>query len=549
MDDQTRKKYAAVKIPETRENTKKAEDPAPLEAPERKRDVFYELEYDESPPGRKEKILRVYLAEKTDRDVRERFEKMWDIGRDIGSSVRWNSPSLLEVQTQKERAKIFYRQGRFMTDFEDHYGGFSECTSPSPLYEKMTYSQLRTYFTWRTRVRAGEVKDTSLAYAYLYVYELLNNIGLENPQEGLDALMFFWVRFRNFHPEMTETMNRWLKDYHIFYDMMPGFEDFVKKYHLEGAYPEGDSPSDSFDSACDLSKYDVRCSRFYTPENEPLIRNCYNYLIISLRLAFASAGLNFNRILCYESGAMSVWTPFQGAPFFPRTRQRNRVVTISDTEVYECYQNNWKHHTETISQKGRNLLTYCLKKMESEIRAQTRYPYTLKVNASLIDVSLSATLKKKDIRLDQIIADAVDEFCQKAWRPVMQVDTKSLDQIREDSRIIQEKLTVEEEEIPVPVKPQKEEKPAPKPVSMENTDPWAVFKASLSPLEMGALRALSRGEKSLEAYAAGQGVMAEVLSDGINDKAVDALGDQVLDGEFVIYEDYAEQVKEMVSER
>ena len=41
-------------------------------------------------------------------------------------------------------------------------------------------------------------------------------------------------------------------------------------------------------------------------------------------------------------------------------------------------------------------------------------------------------------------------------------------------------------------------------------------------------------------------MMLEVLVDGINEKAMDAIGDSLIDDEFVLYEDYINQVKELV---
>ena len=40
--------------------------------------------------------------------------------------------------------------------------------------------------------------------------------------------------------------------------------------------------------------------------------------------------------------------------------------------------------------------------------------------------------------------------------------------------------------------------------------------------------------------------MLEVLVDGINEKAMDFIGDNLLDEEFVLYDDYKEQVKELI---
>jgi hypothetical protein len=40
--------------------------------------------------------------------------------------------------------------------------------------------------------------------------------------------------------------------------------------------------------------------------------------------------------------------------------------------------------------------------------------------------------------------------------------------------------------------------------------------------------------------------MPEVLVDSINEKAMDIIGDSLMDEDFVLYDDYKEQVKELV---
>jgi len=56
------------------------------------------------------------------------------------------------------------------------------------------------------------------------------------------------------------------------------------------------------------------------------------------------------------------------------------------------------------------------------------------------------------------------------------------------------------------------------------------------------------GSADLKAFADAHGVMMEVLADGINEKAMDAIGDGLLDEEFTLYEDYIEDVRKLVEE-
>lgn len=53
-----------------------------------------------------------------------------------------------------------------------------------PTYGSMTDAQQRWYFYWRDQVRNGIYPDTDLSYVFVHVYELINNVGIENGVDG-----------------------------------------------------------------------------------------------------------------------------------------------------------------------------------------------------------------------------------------------------------------------------------------------------------------------------------------------------------------------------
>ncbi|MCI9144473.1 MAG: hypothetical protein HFH87_17945, partial [Lachnospiraceae bacterium] len=83
----------------------------------------------------------------------------------------------------------------------------------------------------------------------------------------------------------------------------------------------------------------------------------------------------------------------------------------------------------------------------------------------------------------------------------------------------------------------------------EIPDIWVQLRQNLTETELQALSMALTGEGDLRRLADEQGIMPEVLIDGINEKAVDYTGDSILDDEASVYEDYREQVKEMVGLR
>lgn len=77
---------------------------------------------------------------------RERFIKMRRLAR-VPQNAGYLSGSRDRLQ-----AVLFYKQAKFMENFEDDYEGNAPFSMYFPNYQMMSYEQLRTYFTWRSRV-------------------------------------------------------------------------------------------------------------------------------------------------------------------------------------------------------------------------------------------------------------------------------------------------------------------------------------------------------------------------------------------------------------
>lgn len=564
--------------------------------------IYYEIEYDSGPlPGvgkfvqkplkidapEAERIRGSFPWAENDASkkhnprekdaVRKRFDRMRDIARDY-RIMFYGSSKFYDQRVQQENSKIFYKQGMFMKDFEDEYERSVPYSSYFPYYQMMGYEQLRTYFTWRTQVRRGAVTSTSLSYAYLYIYELLNNIGVEDPQDGLDKLMFFWKEYRQFHNSIDKYVLRWLKDYHIYYETDRPFSEFIQQNGLTEYEQELSCSKDPFDLLCSLSKYKITKSAFYSPDREQLIKDCFSYTLDTLRQHFSEKGLEFDDFIFYPSKGTSAWIPFQGALFYPWLLQRDRTVILSEKEVYECNQNRWTSHTSLTNERGRQFLSYIFKQMESVLRRAAAYKYRITAGIHMIHPATLAILHAAGIHPEEIITKAVMDFYRKSTRTIVQVDFSVLDKIRQEALETQEKLIVPETETSIPIAPAPDNSPDPPdkqpllskgpsftekqsvwdedPVStaafhtdlQEDTgdDPWTALWSALNDTERNTLSYLLSGQTDIKSYADAQGIMLEVLMDGINEKAMDLIGDSLVDEEFTIYEDYMDQVKGMV---
>ncbi len=545
---------------------------------------YYEIEYDSCPmPGVGRFVLKSAKIEEPpqERDeVREVFNRMRDIARE-SRSLYFSNTKFYDRRIQQENSGIFYRQGMFMKDFEDEYEDMLPYSAYYPNYQMMGYGQLRTYFTWRTQVRQGNIQQTSLSYAYLYIYELLNNIGVETPGEGLERLMLFWDAYRVYDQSIDKYVLKWLKDYHIYYELPLSFHQFIEENGLAAQFPNLSNPEDRFDLCCAISKYDIRKSGFYTDDRKEMVRECFAFTYARLQQAFAENRMDLDKSIFQPTKHMAAWLPFKEALFYPALQQADRRVVLSEKEIYLCAGNQWTFSTSITTESGKQLLGYAFKQMESVLRSLTKYRHKLTANMNSLSPMMADELRKAGISLETVIAQAVTEFYREATRTVVRVDRSALDRIREESLATQEKLVVPEQEVVsesvssgvqnssalderkldagiTTVDSEEADLPASNieefdskktdsaPCQEAEPNPWEALNDLLTDTEKEALALAINGETNIKQFADAHGIMLEVLMDGINEKSMDCIGDSLLDDEFTIYDDYIEQVKGMV---
>ena len=144
----------------------------------------------------------------------DQYRKMREISRwqedPKGGAGRWLS-----------EAELFYRQGLLMADFEDDCPYNGTFKSYFPTYNAMSDRQLRGYFTWRAQVRRGNIEETSTSFAFLYLYELICGIGVDDPLDGFSKIKAFWDAYRAFEPGIDRFARVWLQDYAVFHELDP----------------------------------------------------------------------------------------------------------------------------------------------------------------------------------------------------------------------------------------------------------------------------------------------------------------------------------------
>ena len=483
---------------------------------------FAEIEYEYPQKSLAAAVSAQRIMKKAADPAREKFY-------DMRSLASYNS-------FMRDEAALFYKQAKFMEDFDDDFQGYAEFFQYHPSYQRMGYEQLRSYFTWRAKVRKGEIKKCDLSYVFMYIYELLSGIGVNSPLEGLDKLMALWLVF-NDEAVFDKYLPVWLKDYHIYYELPHSFADFVSRYNLQKFYPEmflfeldDENTLELWNS---LSNYDVTKSKFYIEGNQEQLHKCFSDVIKAVKI------LNIDNLLFYTSKGMA-WQPFRRALFYNWMQQPDRTVELPGKEIYYCKDNRWTADIPIFYSGRKDFFGYIIKKMESCLRQAAKYKYKITANPNNL-YNISPKLKD----LDKLIEKAVAGYIASQRRTVVNVDQINLARIREEAIGTQDKLIVEEAGVLPVLMPE----PA-KPVnSNELPAGWESLKESLSVTEREALLLLLKdGMEAVKIFADEKAIMPEILVDSINEKAADHIGDNIIEFEddLIIYEEYKAKVTEMV---
>jgi len=469
-------------------------------------------------------------------------------------------------------SELFYRQARFMEDFTDSYEGNAKFNMYYPYYQHMGYDYLRTYFTWRTKVRNGEIQPISLSYIFLYIYELLSGIGTTDPADGLSKLLAIWESFSKENTTLEKYLPKWFKDYHIFYELPQSFSDFVEEHNLQRHYSLtllfDEKTENKLEIWNNISGYDVVNSKFYKDGNEQLLRDCFKTVLSDIQEFCSIRDTRFEDLLIYSVSRRSPWQPFKQALFQSQTRQTDREIIISKFERYFCKNGQWTANLPIYYSSQKDFVGYVLKKTEACLRQATGYKYKLVADIKPGSKPFRELQRPaaKRAELDKVIEKAVTDFYKDLTRTVVKVDHTNLVRIRKEALGTQEQLTVPEEEVntnvdyqPLPLRGVEDDAAIQTPLlekqpdeqgelTMSFEDGWKALKEALTDVEQKALSIALKGEESIKVFADENSIMLEVLADSINEKATDCIGDSILeiDDEMVLYDEYVECIRPII---
>ncbi len=466
-----------------------------------------------------------------------------------GSQLRAYTPSKI-AEMRKFSAGIrnpfdlalFVKQAQFMVDFEDHYAPKGEYYGRYPVvYQVLSTDLLRSYFSWRTDVRQGKVIPNAIFCPYLYISELLNQVGCTTIDEGFEKLQKFIKDYERVDWQFHAIGSRLLSDYAVYYGIdLRSIENRLETSTNTDKIspvlnPKEYAPKKVLAALNEFSSYKLLSSRFtatYPIDVEYVAYHVYLEVVDGIIKKQKKSLVEFFLGKVFSNP----YIMFNSFAFYELERHADVTRKINDLCSYECKNGKWFSNRFFLYVKNLEKISSLLKIIDDTMRRRYKFRFSLK------------SVKSSREILD-IINKVIDAwFAQKnqAKQKNITIDVTKLQNIRETALRTQTSLLANTDS---DMEPDEGLLSPPTQPVHKTENHKTELENPLNPIETEFLRALLQN-KSYTAILKKKGILTSVIVDSINDKLFDQLGDTILvwaEDRPEPVDDYIQELKELVT--
>lgn len=439
------------------------------------------------------------------------------------------------MQYWQSRSAVFLQQAKLLVNYEDDYDFSGRVQYYYPTYQSLSDQELRGYFAWRTKLRRGEVRETSLSFAFLYIYELINQIGAADPMDGYCRLRDFRDAYGQIDDAILSYLSQWMVDYVVYYgldaELLSDSSQVLFDRSIAVLEQVGTEQPDRIMTAVkQLAPKWLGRSKFYAAHGEDMDA----VIVRVLRRMTDHCAARCKKSLVeqyFGSPGRYQARPFEAAVFCDPLKRRNYEYAVDERCICHCENGVWSVDKYAVTPGAGAKLDALIKTIDAEMRQALDDRHPVK---SELDTKWILRIIREEIQ--GLLAEK-----QAAEEKKIVIDYAQLTRIRRDASITQEKLIVDEEadgpEEPAPPEYEQAQISPPEEAALQPDTP-------LAPAEVRLLQCLLYGGDTGWVRASGQ--LLSVLTDSINEKLYDTFGDTVLDEGSQVVEDYIDDLKEMV---
>ena len=523
--------------------------------------------------------------------------------REMRAISRWQEGAGGRAGRWLTEAELFVRQAEFMADFEDDCPYRGDFVAYFPTYGSLNDRQLRGYFTWRARVRSGDVPPAPTSFAYLYLYELIAGVGYENPADGLRLMQRFCDAFSAHDRAILRLGSVWMQDFAVYHalpaDLLGDTRTLRHDRALVGLRratataldarahaaralgrkaPKGlplpaqqDLESALIAALDELSSYRICSGKLYREQPEAVAHVAGS---VWLRLADHYARSRTSDVIerMFGSSAELPYTIFASAVFFDPLPHPDSVYELDPVHRYRCRNGLWTCERVHGAVGRSPKLGSVLRAVDGRLRAAVGFGHPLKEEkvpkylATIIDAEAAAWTSWHEAHAPRRIAIDLSRLAgirqtAEETREALLVDEEregagSMLDAADRAGVFSGRDAAGHEAATDPDRTQTEptaaegadgpfapDGPAPLPAGRTKSRPDAP--------QASFLRALLKGDPERVAESAREaGTTVDLLADAVNEALFDALGDTAVEfdanGPHIV-EDYREDIEELLA--
>ncbi len=442
-------------------------------------------------------------------------------------------------ETREEKARSFYRQGKFMEDYEDDYPWHGDFLCVCPTYQDLTTLQLRGYFSWRTRVRHGEFRPIPPSAAYIYVYELLSGIGAVSVEDSLQKLEVFEAGYLDSgmgDRRMKQKLRQWMLDLAVVSGVAPELARTYADPELAETdqalailrWPAEHSDEEVFDAFCRLSEKKLVQSPAFAGgggSGRRLLSEAWRYASDCLKEQGTDLFAQ-----CFGKRSSRPWFPLANAVCFRQAPEENYKYQLNPCRTYRFANREWTVNTYEKLRFDKARLRGFLHEADLALRRYLKTGKYLKENPA--DAWVSPFIGH--------VIEADRQASIEAARPKITIDLSGLEQIRRDADFTRDSLLTEEDRMEEP-----EKAPSPADPALPEED---VSGLPLDAVQLRILRALLSGSGA-EGILREHHLMPSITADILNEVMFDVIGDIVVlceNDRLSVVEDYREELSQLL---
>ena len=466
----------------------------------------------------------------------------------------------------EDKCRNFVRQGKFMEDYEDDAPWNSEVKRYFATYHDLNLNQLRGYFAWRTRVRRGEFHPITMSLAYMYIYELLNMIGIKTPEDAIRKMREFEKGFLDSgigDRSMRENLHRWIMEFAVL-SGSPAEEvlslidpDLIERDRqlIVLRKPSEHSDEEVFGALNILTGGKTEKSSAVLKESE---RGIHLFAEVWRYMAEHYDDLGWDIFdACFGKMRQFPGHPLANAVYMDRENREDTEYKVTECRKFVYKNGEWSEYKYDELYFDKYRIHAIVHEADRQIRRYLRTGHYLR--------------EKKGEEWITPYVEAVIEAdkaaAEEAAKPKITIDLSGLDKIRRDAQITRDSLLTEDEMREQAPEPEQiselisEQTPDPAPRQEEQSaqlmtqaatesskgeeKPAAIEIPSLDDTQAQILLSVMRGEP-VAGLIREKALMPSVVTDAINEALFDEIGDNVLTcegDEITLVEDYREDLE------